>query len=414
MRKHILCRLLLFGVAVSILSVSLPCAKAQGVGLADLANAIDSTSASVLAAQEDVARARSALAQSHAFPNPTLFGLSEELGNANQSVTENTIGVRQDIGFLWSYAPRRSSASAALEAAEAALALERSKTYSDIILKLLRFQQIVENQQLLDTMQGRFHQILQANEARVIEGDISGFDAQRVRFEALSVTNRRSALVSEQQLLLSALGRATGLCEYELSQIDLDGLSVLPYSNIEDATEYAREHAPELALLHAKENAAKHSVTAAKRNRWPALALGAGSKSTNRDDEGFLVEAELELPLFGRRNADVQLATAQAFQSSRLSRVRSSSIDSEISGAFSVWKELSTQPQVALELESLLSHMKTAHSLYMSGEIGYLEFLDAFSVTEVTLNERFEIDFARLQADLRLRELTGYPTLETK
>lgn len=410
MRKHFICRPLLLGVAVTFFIVSISLNRAEAATLYELLSAVDSTSSNILNAQSKLAIARSAKHLASAIPNPKLFGATEEL----ESVRENTIGVQQDFSFLWSRSARISASSAAVSASKAALELERLQGYSDILLKLQKLQQLADQLRLLDSVQEHFDDILSANEAREEAGDISGFDAQRVRFEAVSISTRRTALLSEQYEISLYLGRYTGYSFDDLLHVSLDEIQALPFANSEDAIRYAQEHAPELRLTTEASIAANYAVRAAKWSRWPEFALGVGRKSTNADESGLLFEAELELPIFNRRNAEVRSAQAESHRAMRLSQIQSSRLEADVTRAFDVWKGIHSINPGLLSPEALREYLNTAHDLYMSGEFGYIELLDAFTATRSSQDERFEIESAKLAADLQLRQLTGHPILENK
>ena len=346
--------------------------------------------------------------------NPTLFGSSEELGNDQATVRERTIGVRQELGFLWTMGGERSSASAAVTAAEAQYDQERSSIQIDLLLKVLRLQQLTAGLQFSDTLERRYAEILLANDAREREGDISGFDAQRVRLESIAVRNRRVALQTELRELVTHLQRETGLNESALRAIDLATLQGPAFRSADEALAFAESHAPELLFLEATDAAALKIVKAATLRRLPNLTVGIGQKSTHADEAGLLLEAELELPLFNRRGSALRQARAERYSAARRHSNARNQLADLVGSAFARWQEVRQLSDEPLRPDELVNHVNAAHSLYLSGEAGYLELLDAFRSSEEILSAAFELATARMQADLRLREVTGYPILEDK
>jgi len=414
MPKHFLCWPLLLGVAVLFSPFIDSRLAIRAATIAELLAAADSTSPRLLEAKVDVARTRAFFGEQRAVPNPTLFGSSEELGNDQASVTERTIGVRQDLGFLWSMGAQRSSASAAVAAVEARYNQERIDIQIDLMSKVQRLQQLIASLQLSDTLERRYAEILLANDAREREGDISGFDAQRVRLESIAVTNRRVTLQTELRELMTHLNRETGLDESTLRAVDIDAIRAPTFTNVDEALTYAESHAPELRFLEANDKAASKSVKAAKLKRLPNFAVGVGQKSNDSDESGLLLEAELELPLFNRRGSALQQARAEQYSATRLHANAKSQLTEVVGSAFERWQEVRQVSNKSLRLDELVNHVNAAHSLYLSGEAGYLELLDAFQSSEEILSASFELAAARIDADLRLREVTGYPILEDK
>lgn len=412
MPKHFLCWPLLLGVAVLFSPYIDSRLALRAATIAELFTAADSTSPRLLEEKLEVARTRAFFGEQRAVPNPTLFGSSEELGNDQASVTERTIGVRQDLGFLWSMGAQRSSASAAVAAVEARYDQERTDIQIELLLKVISLQQLTASLQLSDTLERRYTEILLANDAREKEGDISGFDAQRVRLESIAVTNRRIALQTELRELVTHLKRETGLDESTLRAIEIDAIRAPNFTSADEALTYAESHAPELRFLEANDEAALKSVKSAKLRRLPNLAVGVGQKSTDADESGLLIEAELELPLFNRRGSALQQARAEQYSASRLHANARHQLAKVVSSAFERWQEVRQLPDESLRLDELVNHVNAAHSLYLSGEAGYLELLDAFQSSEEILSAAYELATARIEADLRLREVTGYPILD--
>lgn len=409
MPKHFLCWPLLLGVAVLISPLVDPRLVSRSATITDLFAAADSTSPRLLEAKLEVARTRAFFGEQRAVPNPTLFGSSEDLGNDQASVTERTIGFRQDLGFLWSMGAQRSSASAAVAAAEARYDQERIDIQINLLLKVIRLQQLIASLQLSDTLERRYAGILMANDAREREGDISGFDAQRVRIESIAVTNRRVALQTELRDLIIYLSRETGLDESTLRTLDVEAIDSPSFTSSDEALAYAESHAPELRFLEANDAATSKSVTAAKLKRLPNLSVGVGQKSTDRDESGLLIEAELEIPLFNWRGSALQQARAEQYNAIRRHDNAKSQLAEVVSSAFERWQEVRRVSYESLILDELVNHVNAAHSLYLSGETGYLELLDAFQSSEEILSAAYELVTARIEADLRLREVTGYP-----
>ena len=184
------------------------------------------------------------------------------------------------------------------------------------------------------------------------------------------------------------------------------------FTSVGEALVYAESHAPELRFLKANDEAASKSVKAAKMKRLPNLAVGVGQKSNDADESGLLIEAELELPLFNRRGSTLQQARAEQYSATRRHANAKSQLAEVVSSAFERWQEIRQLSDESSSLDELVNHVNAAHSLYLSGEAGYLELLDAFQSSEEILSAAFELATARIEADLRLREVTGYPILE--
>ncbi|MBU1921225.1 TolC family protein, partial [bacterium] len=187
----------------------------------------------------------------------------------------------------------------------------------------------------------------------------------------------------------------------------------IPFASSQDAVSFASEHSSKMKRIASQELSATSALNAAKWNRLPEFSIGIGQKQTNLSENGLYIEGELEIPLFNQRNRYVQSARVQADRARELRSNLDSRFESEVARAYVQWNSLKAAPMLNVTPEEVMVSLQTATSLYLSGETGYLELLDAFASSRSTLQSIYALETARWQADLALRQLTGYPILET-
>ncbi|MBU1636954.1 TolC family protein, partial [bacterium] len=346
MRLCFTLRPLLFGVAVVVWSVVFAQPSISPSSLAEIFTALENTSPELWDARVQVAGARTEAASVRAIPNPALFGTNEELSGDGETLRETTIGVRQEFGFIWSRRPSLNAAKSALNAAELTLQERRLAVQSDLLLKLLRLDQLSKEIELLDTLAVKYSVVSNAANAREREGDISGYDAIRVRMKGPEVYENLAALRTEVRLLLTYLQRMTGLAEADLRGVDLSAVLDIPFASSQEAVSYAREHSPEMKRIASQEVSATSALNAAKWNRLPEFSIGIGQKQTNRSENGLYIEGELEIPLFSQGNLYVQSARVQADRAAELRTNLDRRLESEVTRAYVQWNSLKAAPML--------------------------------------------------------------------
>jgi outer membrane protein TolC len=404
---------LLFGVAVALGSIPPTQASASPLTLSEVFTSLESTSPELWNARLRIADARAEVSANRAVPNPAIFGTNEELSGTGETVRETTISVRQELSFLWSRQPMLHAARSTLNAEQSSMQEQRFAAQSSVLLNLLRLKQLYRELDFLDSLTVRYESVSSAASAREREGDISGYDAARVRMQSAEIYQLSAALRTNLRFTLSSLQKMTGLSESDLLSVELTPIAAIAFSDPSDAVSYAREHSPELQRTAFEERSSASRLNAAKWRRLPKFSIGIGQKSTNLDEDGLYIEGELELPLFSQRTRDVQRARVQQRKATSIRKSTDHRLEDEINRVFLHWKILQSPSSTAVNSDEVLRTLQTATSLYLSGETGYLELLDAFSSSVSTLQSIFALEHAQWQADLALRHLTGYPILET-
>jgi outer membrane protein, heavy metal efflux system len=361
-------------------------------------------------ASADLAAARAALAaavgherQAGAWPNPA-FTYSREQVSLGGSTAAQDIALleqRLEIGGqpgrrAAAARLRRQAAEANLAAVEAALDLEVARAFSGAIAGDRRAE-VAENAAI------QFERATRVMTERLAAGDVSGYEARRVKLEAA----RYAALAAEARIearrqrlqlaTLLAISPDTSLAPVE-SVTDLDeALRMSPDSL--DAL-IAQNHA-ELRSARFAAEAAVADAQVARRDRVPVPIASAGYKNERLLDGsaalgGFVLGLSLPLPLWDRRSGAVAEADARATQlAQETTGVRRRALGEARSLVQAASETLSRRTALEAQLgEEATAALLAAETAYSEGEITLVEWLDA-----VRAYEEAEAAFASVVAE---------------
>ncbi len=388
-------------------------AQPEAYSLQQVIASLDSTSPVLAEARTDLARARAVFASSRAFPNPSLYATREGLHDAAQT-TEQVVGVRQSIGFLWSLPSRYSSAKAAYDAARAGYTEARRELEARVILQTFEYDRLRQQSAVLDRVLFQAARLAEATAARRKVGDISPYDEQRFQLEHVQLQNRRQELLGDQQTALTGLVRLTGLPATQLENITLAAPVSPAFASEDEAVRHAVEHRPRLVQAERQSVAARRAHSAARWNQLPSLALLVGTKKLDPGSSGYYLEGELEIPLWNQRRRERNLARAEQEQVDVRYRMEQKAVEQEVRAAYRQLQLVERlQPPAETDLaDSASVNMTRGVRLYLEGEMSALELVDALrtgiEAQDAALRLRNSLAVARAE----MRRVAGLEPLE--
>ncbi|MBU1983065.1 TolC family protein [bacterium] len=412
MLTSFLSRLLLCGVACLLLYPAI--LRADSPPLARLLALADSASPALLEARLAVAEARANHTSARGFPNPAVFFESEDLSQDGIGSRESTVGVRQNLGFLWAQTPRASAARLAYEAALAQYEEQRRRLNADLVLALTRLRQLEIECRFLDSLLAVTDELLRHANARQQAGDLSDYDTERIRLEAIELNSRYAAALEAEQEVKADLTRRSGLSFALFEPAVLSEIPAPEFSDAGAAVHHAYSHRPLLREQEIRRTAAERNRTAASRNRLPDLSVALGQKKVVDGPEGFVWEVALELPLFHQRRSATTLARDQAGNAATLYESSKRTVEQDVRSAYAQWQALTRFGSEHLHGvgQRAQANLKLAVSLYLNGESGSLDLVDALRTGIDALTAAHELELGRTRAALHLRLATGLPLLE--
>lgn len=354
----------------------------------------------------DAASARAR--QAGALTNPTLSYSYEQTSAGGQRNSQSIAALEQPLELTGVRGARHDAARLRREAAEADLrAVERQVAF-DVTQAYALAQAADERMMLADRAANAFDRAQRVTGARLAAGDVSGYEARRIRLEGA----RYAALRAE-----TALARRTAYVTLAVMVGAPPDSLVLPPPPPESLSAVAAVvgrdsiialalgRRPELLAAERQAAAALADARAAGRERIPVPVASAGWKTERTTTggarlDGFVAGVSLPLPFWDRRGGAVAAADAE-------SRRRAAEVDivrrrvvREAEEAFAALhaaeKEVARLgPALGPEAAAALTSAETAYS---EGEISLIEWLDA-----VRAYYEAESIFATLRAELHVR-----------
>jgi len=403
--------LLLFAVCAS---AGIVFCQSAPLSISEVLAALDSSSPVLAEARVELALARTEFTSARALPNPMLFTEQENLSNDGNDMKESTVGARQELGFLWSLGPRISAGRNTYRAGQANYAEIRRALEMEVILSIYRTVSQRNQLAIMDTVLHSGRRIEQAVLARQQAGKVSGFDAERVRIEILTLANDRASLEADYGATRIDLIQLTGLPSDAFADNSFEQTAEIPFGSSEEAVGYAHEHRPLLAQTEYEFSAARRAVTAARLDMLPNLNLGVGQKKVEEDFRGIVWEAELEIPLFQQRRSQLHVLRARQREASVNRTARELQVGQEVRSAFERWTSLKQTEKAAMDTlaTNARRNIERASRLYTEGRLSTLELVDALRSGFESFAAAAELGQSRLTADLELRRTSGLPIWE--
>jgi cobalt-zinc-cadmium efflux system outer membrane protein len=328
-------------------------------------------------------------------PNPTLSYSHERMGGATDSVAQSWL-LSQDFDLAGRRALRREAAQRRVQAVTSEneqhrleLADEVRRTYVDVLFS----QSVIRATESWVT---QFRQVEGLVEKQVRAGEASGFDRRRLARErqgaAAKLAEERANLSLLQARLSAWVGNDAHLVGNLMPQ-------PLPPLNVALAQ---LDQRPELRALTQHAEAADMEGRAARTGGIPDLTVGIGpkwSKSQGVQDNGFVFEVSIPLPVFDRQQAGQRRSLAEASRLRAEQRQIRARAVAEITG---LHQQAMALRQAAMDyrngaVAASPDLIKVAESAYRGGESSLIELLDAY-------RSALETEIAALELEKRARE----------
>jgi outer membrane protein TolC len=384
--------------------------------LGQLFSAADSLSPELAEARLNVARALADRQAARGMPNPTLFGNRESLSDGQVEEEEQTYGIRQSIGYLWSYFPKRTATRGAYESARATFEEARRQLGVELADRALTARALRQQIVLMDTVLFHATRAVQSMEARFRLGDVSEYDLHRLQAELLRLHQQRFTLLREQQQAGAEFTRLSGLPDRFLDDLTISVPVPPDFLSVDQAVEVALRQRPLLKARMWATAAAEKAYDASRWNQLPDVAVGIGRKTVEPGFTGITLEAELEIPLFAQRRSQRSFAKTTWNQSRIQLEAAQLQVEQEARAAYQLWRELTTETAstVAFDSDQARLDLNRGVQMYLQGELSPVEVVDILRSTLESMDAYLQLSNSRVLADLELRRVTGLPLLEER
>ena len=365
---------LLSAALVLVTGVVTDLAGQTGLTMQDAERRFSANSLEMRAARS---RLRSGLGDARQLPaisNPTFTFTNEDLGD----YSERYFNLNQPIDFLWERGARSDGSAARTTAAGAAFAADSSfailglrRTHIEAWHRRRVAEAMSQGIEILDG-------VLEDVTERVAEGDLAPFDLRRMRIAQADLGRRLSLTeveLADAERRLGALIAGDG----SIPRTRAEPPPALPTLPDIDATAMALQRRPELAEAEAQARIRDAESRITARSWLSGTSITGGWKQQSDDRDGLFLGVHVPVPIFDRRSAATDAATARTAQAesavdrthalvardAALAAARLSATIDQVAGV---------QTAGSTEAEALLTAARVA---YAEGELSVAEFVDA-------------------------------------
>jgi len=263
--------------------------------------------------------------QAGKIPNPEIDLRLEELGvqRGETDVSRTRIVLSQELELGRKRSRRVALARAEKTLAEAAEQLERGRAasrvrtrFAEVLGAQFQMSALAEHVELLESISTRAA-------ALVKQGLMPSIELPRIASQLGLARIDQQRADSELAAARHRLAASWGSAEPQFTGVvgDLERLQLLP--DLGSVLEIAAK-GPSVAGFEAEVARSQAALDLARSNRMPDLELGAGVRWEHATDADYLLDFEIELPIFDRRQGEIlerrhELSRAQASRSAAFS-----------------------------------------------------------------------------------------------
>ncbi len=383
--------------------------QARPLTLAEALAAARGLSPDLAAARAAVDAAAARARQAGALTNPMLSYAYEQTSAGGQRNSQSIAALEQPLELTGVRGARHDAARLRQEAAEADLRAAEGQVGFEVTRAYALAQAATERMALADRAATAFDRAQRVTGARLVAGDVSGYESRRIRLEGARYAVLRAEAALARRTSYVTLAVLVGASADSLALPALapsESLPPVPPVVARDSlVALALRRRPELLAAERQATAALADARAAGRERIPVPIASAGWKTERVTTggarfDGFVAGISLPLPFWDRRGGAVAAADADA-------RRRAAEVDiwrrrvareaEEACSALGAAEEEVAWLSPALGPEATAA-LKAAETAYTEGEISLVEWLDAVRAYHET-----ESILVTLRAELHVR-----------
>ena len=346
------------------------------------------------------------------FPNPVITFYREDLSLNGQDGGETTIFAGLPLNFLWSRWSRVSAASAQVDAEQLTLTDVQRLIKFEVQKAFAETHFAAENCLAWQKAAEVFHQAAEASRVRFTDGDMAGYEQQRITVEYLryrkAETEAKVWLNNSQRQLAFLLNPNQSEALIQTSAVFP---SHLPDISPEKLLAQSLQSRPDLQAAQSTVQSKQAALTASKWGRLPEITAFAGYKKQVADFKGSVVQIDFEFPLFNRNQGNVRSANAALNQQTSATELLEKRVAMEVRQAYETCQLYRKQVEQFLDQrvrppEQLL---EIAQFSYAEGEISLLDLLDGVRAYSEAFQARNDLLLKYQLSIFELEKATGTP-----
>lgn len=363
---------------VTLLACTALTAQVAHAGPLTEAEAMARADALPQAAALDTANGDAARADAQAirrFENPELQVGRERISGSLGTETELTAEITQPLGINGATGRLRAAAQAEAQAVDADIVRRKAIRLAEVRKAYAECGAASERTVILGEQDARLREVERIISLRAGAGDAAGYDLRRVRLEARGVTAQKALADGEVRASCATLSRLTGEPEARTSE---------PLFAVLRPARPALEAGAGRSDLEAQRyrvTAAEAQAEAARRQRLPDLAIGAGYKRVSEgglNASGPTVSLGIRLPIFSGGAASRAAEARQRAAQAELA-LAGASIAAERDATFARAEASYEAARLAQgSAEDARRIADIADAAYQGGETGITELIDGY------------------------------------
>lgn len=314
------------------------------------------------------------------LPNPILTYYREDLSLGGVETGEWIVSGQLPLNFLWERWTAVSAASARIEVEKARL----SDVERELIFEVKKaFIDYIRTRQLYNGWQQGVNildQVSHASKARLAEGDISGYEYQRISLELQRYKKYAAEATAEWSLKKSHLAYLTGFAEQEANfEATLPQIATFPTTSLDNCISSALNNRPDLKAAQSSLQSRRSLLNAEKWRRIPETSLSIGYKEQNDNFSGPVVQFNIGIPLFDRNQGRIKESKAIMHGQALHSELLKKRVILEVRNAYNQYQIYRDQYQEIIQDNSISPErlLQTAQTTYQEGEASLIQLLDA-------------------------------------
>jgi outer membrane protein TolC len=340
---------------------------------------------------------------SSTLPNPVLNYSREDLSSGSNEYGEWSVSGSLPLNFLWERWSNVNSKKIIVEVQQLMLDHTRWRVSSDIkhVYTLLQSYSVLYNR--LGAALEKITALSEASKERVLQGDISEYESQRILLELSSFKAVLKNVELKKINYETNLKMLTGISTTENILIDSSGYSYDISTSKQDLIVTALKNRSDLKALRLSLESGGSYLNYNKLKVIPEISILAGYKYQTDNLKGSVFSLNLQVPLFNRNQSGIDRSELELNLSrSQLIHLenRITSDVSDLYDQYTVNKTMYDEYRVH-NLENLL---ETAYYSYEQGESSLIDFLDGMNAFIDGLNLSYEIRSEFILSFYKLQE----------
>ena len=336
------------------------------------------------------------------LPNPVLSYHKEDLNLGGQKVGEEIFSAGLPLNFLWNRWSQTNAAEAQVEASNLALANVQRLVTFEVQKAFVEYYYSGQSYEAWQKAAAVFRQAATTGKIRLTDGDISGYEQQRI---ALEQQRYQKAAGEAQVEFINSKRRLAFLLDPAQSEMQFEPASDFQTSateiNLEKLLAHAMQNRPDLQAARAISGSKQAALSAAKWQRLPEASVSAGYEKQVDDFKGAVIQVNLGFPLFDRNQGEVRSARAAHEQQITATDLLEKQAALEVRQAYDRYR-LYRELLEARTVEQPESMLQIAQFSYAEGEMQLIELLDGVRAYSEAFQTRFDL---LLQYQLSIFEL---------